>query len=125
VTLQAVTFSPMTENAGGFGQTIGVATLAFDGAAETCGWTMTISFSDFTSGDSVIPAANVAALQVSGEEGLLVTSEGGAIAIVSPAREAPGATSGAVVLDLVLSLTAFAPQGDYHTTVTVEAAPLE
>jgi hypothetical protein len=121
VSLTSVSFTPIANSLTGSRETAGSINFTFSNAPATCGWSTTITFADFVSGDMVIPAANLVALQSHGDDALVLGSDGGAITLTSPPSDRPGAADGLVSVDISLSLGTFMPQGNYQTTVTIEA----
>lgn len=122
VSVQAISFSPITDSLTGDRHSAGSLTLWVDRAPARCGWYATIAFSDFSSGDYAIPAANLVATGVSGNFTVSVTTDGGVITVLMPPGADPIPSSGPITIALDLALEGFVPQGSYSTTVTVAAS---
>ena len=90
-------------------------------ASAACGWSTEITFTDFTSGNVVIPAANMNAIKVSGIDGVSIgSSEGGVISILASPSESM-AEDATITITTELEIDGFLPEGNYQATVTVVA----
>ncbi len=119
VTISSVSFSAV-ENSLNATSTGGSIELTYDDAPARCGWELVITFTDFTNGSQVIPAAGLTATGVTGLDGIGFSSSEGAISIVSPTRDRAMPTSGVIVISMELLLDGFVLGGDYGTTVVAQ-----
>jgi hypothetical protein len=119
VAVSSVSFSAI--DAIGGGSSYGIVVLGYSGASPTCGWSGTVTFADFKSGDDVIPAASMTLAGVQSDfEDLTVSIADGVIVFDIPPVQIARPTSGSFSVEVELHTQGFVPPGAYRSTVTVQ-----